>query len=151
MCPGTTTGMRMRRTRFLWTACASPSSMSILEVHALRVQAIPLPSETLLSSVLFVTSGGPSQHPLWVVCLLASELLFLHLWLSCPQTGSRHNERLQEEGPFVLLGWAKHWVLGSRLCPSSSMWLWVLDTTAIFISVTYLFRVHVGLALGACR
>ena len=59
-----------------------------------------------------------------------------------PRMGSRQDKSLQEEGPCVSLGWAKHQVLGNRFCLTFSVWLWLLDTTALFRNITYLFRAH---------
>lgn len=97
--------------------------------------------QTLLSGALFVTSAGPSPCPCGWRAFWPQSCRLCSYGCHVPTTGSRQDESLSEEGPHVLLGWAKHWDWRSRICPSSSAWLW-LDATAVFRSTAYLLRAH---------
>lgn len=98
----------------------------------------------------FTTSAGPAHIPLGVVWL----------WLRRCRPGSYccgycvsrqavEETRGFEKGALVCSpGWAKHQVLGSRLCPGSSVWLWLLNASSVFRSIICLFMAHCR--PGAC-
>lgn len=89
-------------------------------------------------TICCVTSVGPACVPLWGVWL----------WLRSCRCGLRCCG-YRERGALVRSpGCAKSRGLGSSLCPGSSVWLWLLNASAVFGSNICLFRAHIG--PGAC-
>lgn len=112
------------------------------------MQAAPLPSEVLLSSALFAVS--PLQAPAhvahgWHVLATELQVWVVWLWLLCLWDRQQMGREALGKGALACCpGWAKHWVLGSRLCPGCSVWLWLLSASTVFRSIKHLCRANCG-------